>query len=282
MITVSAALAAYREGHVLRRTAAPERALIAIRHLDQHLGAHKVTTLRDHHFHRYGRKRGVSDSTVRRELGVLSAALRYCVRQRLLAEGDLPYIDRPPESPPREQWLTEGQTQVLLSTLADLEADTRMSRAYRFTVLGLATAARRNAIERLSWPLVDLQEKVVRYDRLPLPVTKKRRVCVPVPEWAMPLLQRMHDERQNQMVLDHAGSIRTTFETLMRTVSMVTGDPVYAALTRHALRHTYATQRLRSGVPIWQVAGLLGDTVETVEATYGHHATDNLRQAANM
>lgn len=280
-LTVAEALARYRVGHVERRCAAPRRAHIAIQHLTEHLGLRHATTLRDRDFIRYSEARGVSDSTIRRELGVLRAALHYCARQRLIPTAEIPYIDMPPESPPREQWLTETQRRVLLDTLEDLHRGERMSRAYRFIVLALATAARRNAIERLTWDLIDLDQWVVRYDRLPLQQTKKRRVCAPIPDWAHPLIERMKQERVNTYVLDNPGSIRSTFETTMRLVSDLTGDPVYTETNRHALRHTYATLALRAGVPIWQVAGLLGDTVETTAATYGHHAQDNLRAAAN-
>lgn len=280
-LTVSEALARYRVGHVERRLAAPRRAVIAIEHLSEHLGLRHVASLRDRDFMRYARTRGVSDSTLRRELGVLRAAIRYCHKQRLLSLADIPHIDMPPESPPRERWLTETQVRVLLDTLEDMHRGERMSRGYRFIVLALATAARRSAIEQLTWDLVDLDTGTIRYDRLPLPSTKKRRVCAPVPDWARPLLERMRSERVGPYILDRPESIRTTFETLMRGVAELTGDNAYLEINRHALRHTYATLALRAGVQLWQVAGLLGDTVETTAATYGHHAQDNLRAAVN-
>ncbi|MGB1923238.1 MAG: tyrosine-type recombinase/integrase [Alcanivorax sp.] len=280
-ITVTEVLTRYRVGHVQRNTAAPRRACIAIDHLDGHLGVRHACSLRDRDFHLYAEKRGVSDSTVRRELGVLRAALRYCVRQKLIAVDDVPHIDLPPEAPPADKWLTEAQVRVLLDTMDQLNGGARMTRAHRFVILALATGSRRRAIERLTWDLVNLDDAVVRYDRLPMPQTKKRRVASPIPEWAVPYLRRMLRERDGDYVLDHPGSIRTAFETLMKAVSRISKDPVYATINRHALRHTYGTLSLRAGVPLWQVAGLLGDSVETTAAVYGHHAQDNLRQAAN-
>jgi len=37
---------------------------------------------------------------------------------------------------------------------------------------------------------------------------------------------------------------------------------------------------MQRGVPVWEVAGFLGMTVETVERVYGHHHPDYLKRAA--
>lgn len=47
----------------------------------------------------------------------------------------------------------------------------------------------------------------------------------------------------------------------------------------HDLRRTWATLAARRGVALWQIAGVLGDTVEAVGAHYAHHAPDHLRGA---
>jgi integrase len=44
----------------------------------------------------------------------------------------------------------------------------------------------------------------------------------------------------------------------------------------HILRHTRATHLLQAGVPIYDVAKLLGDTIATVERVYGHHSCESL------
>jgi integrase len=47
------------------------------------------------------------------------------------------------------------------------------------------------------------------------------------------------------------------------------------------LRHTCATWLMQRGVPLWECAGFLGMTLETLEAVYGHHHPDFLRVAAD-
>ena len=47
----------------------------------------------------------------------------------------------------------------------------------------------------------------------------------------------------------------------------------------HVMRHSRATHLLLAGVPLYDVAKLLGDTVATVERVYGHHSPDYLAAA---
>jgi hypothetical protein len=37
----------------------------------------------------------------------------------------------------------------------------------------------------------------------------------------------------------------------------------------------------QAGADLWDIAGILGDTLATVEKTYAHHHPDYLRKAAN-
>ena len=48
----------------------------------------------------------------------------------------------------------------------------------------------------------------------------------------------------------------------------------------HALCHTAATWLMRNGTKLWQVAGYLGMSVETLPKVYGHHHPDYLSDAA--
>jgi integrase len=53
-------------------------------------------------------------------------------------------------------------------------------------------------------------------------------------------------------------------------------------VTPHTLRHTRATWLMQAGVPIWEAAGHLGMTVETLQRVYGHHHPDWQRRAAEV
>ena len=47
-----------------------------------------------------------------------------------------------------------------------------------------------------------------------------------------------------------------------------------ADVVPHTLRHTCATWLAQSGVPVWEAAGFLGISPETLERVYGHHHPD--------
>ena len=50
-------------------------------------------------------------------------------------------------------------------------------------------------------------------------------------------------------------------------------------VTPHVLRHTAATWLMQNGVDLWEAAGYLGMSVETLERTYGHHHPHYLANA---
>ena len=53
-------------------------------------------------------------------------------------------------------------------------------------------------------------------------------------------------------------------------------------VTPHTLRHTRATWLLQAGIPIWEAAGHLGMSPETLARVYGHHSPDFQKNAAEV
>ena len=105
--------------------------------------------------------------------------------------------------------------------------------------------------------------------------TSKRRPAVPIGDDLLPVLQRAHREATTPFVLDHSGSIRTAWGTVVTRAGM-------PEITPHVLRHTWATQAARAGVPMHEIAAVLGDTLATVTRVYLHHSPDYLRGAVNF
>jgi integrase len=52
-----------------------------------------------------------------------------------------------------------------------------------------------------------------------------------------------------------------------------------ADVTPHTLRHTAATWLMQNGADLWDAAGYLGMTVQTLERVYGHHRPDHQSNA---
>lgn len=226
---------------------------------------------------------GCGDATLRRELSMLSTALARAVKSKLLHADDVPELELPERPGPKDVWLTEEEAQVFLSVADGLSAKAggRMTRAHRFIVLGLATASRKTAILKLTWHLIDLKARLVRFDQIDRRQTAKRRVPVPIPAWALPLLRRMEAERINEYVLDNPDEIYKELRTVCRHAYKRTGNKKFLKVTPHVLRHTRATHMARAGRSMWEIAGILGDTIETVTKNYLHHAPEHLRDAAD-
>lgn len=223
-------------------------------------------------------KKAVSESSIRRELKFLKAALNHAVTQRRLSPHDVPNISLPDESAPRDLWLNEKQRDQLLEFCTG--HDLRMGRADRFACIAVLSAARKEAIELLTWDLVDFELGVINYQKLKSNGIK-RKVAVPISDRLMPILKRMHAERATEYVLDHPGSVHGAWVAMQKRLYEATGDSVFLKMTRHTLRHTWATLAARSGVDLWKIAGVLGDSIGTVERSYVHHCPQHLRSAVN-
>lgn len=215
----------------------------------------------------------VTANTLRRELIALGTVLRYAVKIGLLKADEVPYISLPPVPAGRDVWLTEEQEGRFLALASASSAGApRLTRIHRFVWLGLCTGARSTALLELRWPQVDLQAGLIDFRQRRR--TKKRRVPVPLADRLRPVLERAHQERRGDFVIDHPGRIRRDWDRLVQGTE-------FDQLTPHDMRRTFATLLARAGVDLWQVAGLLGDTLEVVTAHYAHHHPSYLRDAIN-
>ncbi len=54
---------------------------------------------------------------------------------------------------------------------------------------------------------------------------------------------------------------------------------VKATISPHTLRHTAGTWMAQRAVPLWEIAGFLGQTHERTATLYSHHSPDHLARA---
>ena len=249
------------------------------------LGSHAPTTLTDMDIEQYvaQRRRRVKGPTVRRELGALTAMLNWGKRKRIIPRNaDLPLIELPEEGAPRQVVLSEAEVEVLWTAAVVRFEDGSLFRAQRrvglFVCLALETAARAKSIEKLRVDQVDLAVGIVDFRDLGRSrQTKKRRVPVPISDRLRPVLARATIEAQmagDPFVVAGGGSVRRSWGTFRDSLDI---PPV----VRHDLRRTWATLRARRGVPMDQIAAVLGDSVATTAKHYAHLDPDYLRAAVN-
>jgi integrase len=60
-------------------------------------------------------------------------------------------------------------------------------------------------------------------------------------------------------------SVRNAFERAVKSAGL------NSSITPHVLRHTAATWMMQNGDDLWDAAGFLGMTIQTLQRVYGHH-----------
>jgi integrase len=212
---------------------------------------------------------GVSAGTIRRDISVLRAALAWAVRERWIDKG--PYVEMPPRPPPRDRWLTRAEVERLIAACAT-------PHLRLFVILAFHTAARRAAILELTWDRVDFDRRRIAYQQPGRRLTKKRRAVVPINAAALAALQEARILAVSDHVIEYRGqpirSVKTGFAAACEVAGIADCSP-------HVLRHSAATHMVMAGVPLAEIARMLGDSEAMVEKTYGKHSTDYLRRAAD-
>ncbi|GKT20173.1 hypothetical protein ADUPG1_011681 [Aduncisulcus paluster] len=236
-----------------------------LQHIKNYFGPDLIADVTPHRVagYRQMRSRKVKDGTIRRELGALRAVLSWAAKKGLIPVGTvLPSVDLPPASQPRETYLEEADERRMFETAKRLALDPDemfpRRRIGYFICIALETAARAGAIQGLTWDRVDLARGLIDYREPGRKISKKRRVPVPISDRLRPVIEDLYARRDptSPFVLGHQGSTRNPFE-YFRTKHN------FGGVTRHDLRRTWATLRAQRGVSMFDIAGVLGDSIET-------------------
>lgn len=292
--TVSDLWVVYKAKHIDVKVASKETLETAWKNLDASFGRLHMSEITQDVVDNYVEKRGLGKigrpskpSTARRELSALLACLNWCAapKRKLIAPALVPQFDLPAAGEPRERWLRAEEVERLLAAAAVLRRGVKLSRGERFLWLALETAARKQAILELTWDRVDFQTNVIHYNVPGRVKTKKRRASVPISKALRPILEQAFKERVNDLVMSNQGSVWSTVQLIAieagfggkRPALLRSEKPKATGVSPHVLRHTAATHMARNGVPLWTIAGILGNTMTMVEKVYSHHCPDGLR-----
>jgi integrase len=273
---VSAVLDDYWNQHA-RNVESAVRIDIMIRHLREFFNDTLVSEIDRTALDGYSKQRrnaDTADGTLRNELTCLTTAMRHCVREKRLDGHLVPHIALPTAPPAKERWLTAEEAGRLRAACGD------SLRLRVFVEIALNTASRRAAIETLTWFQVDLTQRVINFNPPGRKQTKKRRAKVPISDALLPWLVRAKAEIKGEFVLGDRGSMFAAFNAAVKRAGLYKAGR--ENVTPHTLRHTWATWAAQSRVNLWEIAGVLGDTLATVERKYAHHHPDYLRDAVNF
>lgn len=285
-------------GHMAERQARPADLRGRIRRLAAFWGTRRSSAITPTSCAAYAAERG--DNPARRELEDLRAALRFAWRERIIAN-PIP-VTLPAPAQARERWLTRSEVARLLwaawrlrekqrSRKHDISAErvetSRFTARHvaRFILVALYTGTRAGAVcsaairPTVGHGYVDL-ERGVFYRRPPgQRVTKKRKPPVGLDMRLLAHLRRWEARGLSQkFVVEWNGAPVERVHKAFRRVRDAAG--LGPEVTPHILRHTAATWGMQNRADRFELAGMLGMTVETLENVYGHHHPDHNRGAA--
>lgn len=223
----------------------------------------------------YMRYRGKSPGTVRRELATITAAQNFLFKSGKLTR--VVAVPLPAKPEPKDRWLTMPEAAKLLNATRQGGRDTRLYLPL-FVLIALYTGARKEAILSLKWPQVDLKAKRISFAVPGRAKTKKRRPTLPIPRRLMTFMQLAWARRSSDIgpVLHIDGKpIQRIDKGFRAAVTRAKLEDV----TPHTLRHTRGTWLAQNGVPMWDIAGWLGQDPETTARIYAHHSPDFMDKA---
>ncbi|MEP1206066.1 MAG: site-specific integrase [Rhizobiaceae bacterium] len=164
-----------------------------------------------------------------------------------------------------------------------LDACTALPKAGRymelFVAIALHSGQRKEAILSLRWPQVNLEAETINWNPLGRIQNNKRRPIARIPPRLIPYLHRARQFGDELGFVVHhdgkrIGDVKKSFAKACDLAGLVDVTP-------HTLRHTRATWGMQAGNSIWELAGFLGMTPETLEKVYGHHHPDYQKSAAS-
>ena len=248
-----------------------ERLVNAASALKQHIGWIEADQIVPSTTRRYAELREAATGTIVKELGTLSAALNWAYRERWLdVKVD---IKKPSKPEPKDRWLTEEEASRLVRACAT-------PHVRLFVLIALNTAARKGAIQGLTWDRVDFDRRRIDFNDPDLAKTKKGRAVVPINATLLAELRDAHEVRTTDHVLEWAGrpagNIKKGFARAAQRAKL-------KDVTPHVLRHTAATRMAMNGVPMEKISKILGHRdITTTSRIYAHHHPDWLTDATEV
>ncbi|MFO0109750.1 MAG: site-specific integrase, partial [Alphaproteobacteria bacterium] len=261
------------EPHMIKRNLCHFNASIAnaLKPIRKHLGDLLIREVTNERIKRYieireadGRKNG----TIKKSLDIFVAAMNHARKEGLLDK--VPYVTKPPPGAPRDKWATSDQIKQLIVGLEPLP------HVRLFALLAIHTLSRKRAVLELKWDQVDLEHRRIHFNPPGRAQTKKRRVPVPINNVLYQELAKAREVAVTPFVIEFRGKACYEIGQCFRRWARKLG---YGWITPHIQRHTGATLMAQQGVTTWEIAGIMGDRLDTVEKHYLKHHPDYLKGA---
>ena len=215
------------------------------------------------------RKAGAAASTINKEIGVLSRAIRWANQDLgLTLENPVQGLkQREPEG--RVRWLTRSQAAALVAVAGRLGP--RAGHLADVVTLALHTGMRKGELLGLTWSQVDMEHGLIVLEGRQTKSGKRRAIPL-----NGPALAALESRRAK------AGAAPLVFGGVKDVKRSFTHACQLAGITDfrfHDLRHTFASWLVQAGVPLPEVRDLLGHASIEMTERYAHLAPERLRGA---
>lgn len=219
----------------------------------------------------YRATRRVGDATARLELMKVSTALNWAMKaphRYISVRGE---VWLPPKPERKTRHLTRPEFDRFLDGMV-------APHARLYALIGLFTCARPGAILDLTWDRVDFMRGQIDLNPAGRTQTAKRRPVVPIGDRLMTALQEAYAARTSVYVVERAGKQIGNIKKAFQAASERSG--VHA--TPYTLRHTGAVWAAEAGVPMSELAQMLGhDDDRTTQQHYARYSPGYLKRVAD-
>jgi integrase len=222
------------------------------------------------HYVAMRRGEGAKDSTVRRELALIQAALNHNLREERIEKA--PKFVKPKAGEARMRWLTREEYRSLM--LLPLEKRIRL-----FLLIAFGMGMRSTAIEELTWDRINWTVRTADFRCPGVTYKNKRRVVAPDRRCALRAARGRIRRRDpsDPFVIGRGGCTYRKVKAALAQIGIVE-----QGVARHVARHTFCSWLVQAGVSYAKIGTLVGDKASMVESVYGHLAPEHTRDAANL
>ncbi len=233
-----------------------------------HFRPDEITLARCRAYIALRRKAGRKPGTAWTELNHLQTVINWAAKRHIIPHTVA--IEKPQKPAPRDRRLTWAEGKRLLEAA-------RSPHITLAIALMLGTAARIGAILELTWDRVDLERGMVAYTNPEATGRRKGRATVPMPP---DLKERLREARRGavtEFVVEWAGR---NIASIKRGFARAVKDAGLVDVTPHVLRHTAASWMAERGIPMPQIAAVLGHSDSRLtERIYAKFSPEYLRAA---